>query len=170
MGDPRADGDPDHYRQRFKDTSDNGGVHTNSSATLAVAGKSRKSVDQAWAAVGVKRGCEPAVPPPPPCVGDPTAQIPFESPHPYGNNGDCTWTFDNGQAGFRFHFDQLETESGYDYVYVYDGNGKKLAKYDGPHPLGQSSPCITTRVGSVRLTTDAAVLDEGFHVDAVEPC
>ncbi len=140
------------------------------SATLAVAGGSRRAVNQAWAAVGVHRGCEPAVPPPPPCVGDANAQIPFESPHPYGNNGDCTWTYDNGQAGFRFHFDQLETEAGYDYVYVYDGNGSELARYDGTHPLGQTSPCITTSVGSVRLTTDAAVVDQGFHVDAVEPC
>ena len=28
-----------------------------------------------------------------------------------GNNGDCTWTFDNGSAGFAFHFSLLETEA-----------------------------------------------------------
>ncbi len=236
MGDPRDDGDPDHYSERYTGTSDNGGVHTNSgipnhayylavnggtnagcdstgsgghlhavdcgvrvpaigldraeqifyqgftslteyanfcdarAATLAVAGGSRKAINKAWAAVGVRGGCTPAVPPPPPCVGDPTASIPFESPHPYGNNGDCTWTFDNGTAGFAFHFDQLETEAGYDYVIVYDGNGKELARYDGPHPLGQTSPCISTQVGSVRLITDPAVVDQGFHVDAVQDC
>ncbi len=236
MGDPRDDGDPDHYSERSTSTSDNGGVHTNSgipnhayylavnggtnagcdavgsgghvhavdcsirvpaigldrarqifyqgftsltefanfcdarSATLAVAGGARKAVNLAWAAVGVQKGCEPAVPPPPPCVGDPAAQIPFESPHPYGNNGDCTWTFDNGQAGFRFHFDQLETESGFDYVYIYDGQGTELARYDGPHPFGQWSPCIGTQVGSVRLTTDSNTVAQGFHVDAVEAC
>ncbi len=140
------------------------------SATMAVAGGSRKSINAAWAAVGVKQGCAPAVPPPPPCVSDASAQIPFESPHPYGNNGDCTWTFDNGQAGFTFHFDQLETEAGYDYVIIYDAAGKELARYDGPHPLGQTSPCIGTSVGSVRLVTDAAVVDQGFHVDSVNPC
>jgi bacillolysin len=238
MGDPRADGDPDHYSERYTGTSDNGGVHTNSgipnhayylavnggtnagcdavgsgghvhavdcdvrvpalgldrsqeifyraftslteyanmcdarSATLAVAGKSRKAIDSAWAAVGVHRGCEPAIPPPPPCVGDSTAQIPFESPHPYGNNGDCTWTYDNGSAGFAFHFSLLETEAGYDYVYVKDADGNVIATYDGTHPLpgGVTTPCIPTSVGSVQLVTDMSVTDQGFTVDAVEPC
>ena len=128
------------------------------------------SIAAAWDAVGVKADCTPGVPPPPPCVSDPNAQIPFESPHPYGNNGDCTWTFDNGTAGFAFHFDQLETEAGYDYVYVYDAAGNELARYDGTHPLGQLSPCIGTSVGSVRLVSDPGVVDEGFHVDAVQAC
>ena len=30
MADPREDGDPDHYSERYTGTSDNGGVHTNS--------------------------------------------------------------------------------------------------------------------------------------------
>lgn len=124
----------------------------------------------AWDAVGVKADCTPGVPPPPPCVSDPNAQIPFESPHPYGNNGDCTWTFDNGAPGFAFHFDQLETEAGYDYVYILDANGVELARYDGTHPLGQTTPCIGTNVGSVQLVSDAGVVDQGFHVDAVQPC
>ncbi len=128
------------------------------------------AVGLAWDAVGVNAGCAPGTPPPPPCTSNPNAQIPFESPHPYGNNGDCTWTFDNGSAGFAFHFDQLETEAGYDYVYVYDANGNELAKYDGTHPLGQTSPCIPTSVGSVRLVSDAGVTDQGFHVDAVSAC
>ena len=142
------------------------------SATMAVAGKSRKAINSAWAAVGVKSGCAPALPPPPPCTSDPNAQIPFESPHPYGNNGDCTWTYDNGSAGFAFHFSLLETEAGYDYVYVKDANGNVLATYDGTHPLpgGVTSPCIPTSVGSVQLVTDQAVTDQGFTVDAVEPC
>jgi len=142
------------------------------SATLAVARGSRKSIDSAWAAVGVREGCTPAVPPPPPCVGDDTAQVPFESPHPYGNNGNCTWTYNNGTAGFQFHFDLLETEAGYDYVYIKDANGNVLATYDGTHPLpgGVTTPCIPTSVGSVQLVTDAAVIDQGFRVDAVRPC
>ena len=141
-------------------------------ATVAVAGKSRAAIDKAWSAVGVHRGCEPAVPPPPPCVGDETAQIPFESPHPYGNNGDCTWTYDNGSPGFAFHFSLLETEAGYDYVYVKDANGNVLATYDGTHPLpgGVTTPCIPTSVGSVQLVTDQAVTDQGFTVDAVKDC
>ncbi len=238
MSDPEADGDPDHYSERYTGTADNGGVHTNSgipnhaywlavnggtnagcdsigsgghqhavdcdvrvpalgldrakdifyrgftslteyanmcearAGTMAVAGGDRRAVRKAWAAVGVRGGCEPAVPPPPPCVGDATASLPFESPHPYGNNGDCTWTYDNGSPGFAFHFSLLETEAGYDYVYVKDADGNVLATYDGTHPLpgGVTTPCIPTSTGSVQLVTDAAVVDQGLTVDAVEPC
>ena len=236
MSDPQADGDPDHYSERFRGTGDNGGVHTNSGipnhayylavnggrnagcgtgsssghthtsgcqirvpaiglnqtsrifyraftslpeyanfcdarrATVAVSGTRAGTIKKAWTAVGVRGGCTPATPPPPPCVGDPTASIPFESPHPYGNNGDCTWTYDNGTGGFAFHFDLLETEAGFDYVIIRNANGTELARYDGTHPLGQTSPCIGTRRGSVQLTTDQSVVDEGFHVDEVVPC
>ena len=238
MGDPEADGDPDHYSERFTGTSDNGGVHTNSgipnhaywlavnggtnagcdsvgsgghqhavdcdvrvpalglnrtknifyrgftslteyanfcdarAGTMAVAGSKRPAIRKAWAAVGVRGGCEPAVPPPPPCVGDATAQLPFESPHPYGNNGDCTWTYDNGSPGFAFHFSMLETEAGYDYVYVKDADGNVVARYDGTHPLpgGVTTPCIPTSVGSVQLVTDQAVTDQGLIVDEVQDC
>jgi len=71
-------------------------------ATVAVAGADAAATSAAWEAVGVKSGCTPGVPPPPACVGDPNAQIPFESPHPYGNNGDCTWAYNNGSGGFAF--------------------------------------------------------------------
>ena len=70
-------------------------------------------------------------PPPPPCTSEPNAQLPFASPHPYGNNGDCTWTYDNGSAGFGFHFSLLDTEKDYDYVYVKDAAGTTLATYTG---------------------------------------
>jgi bacillolysin len=136
-------------------------------ATAAVGGAAGSA---AWAAVGVHEGCTPATPPPPPCVSDPDAEIPFESPHPYGNNGDCTWTYDNGTGGFAFHFSLLDTEKDFDYVIVYDGEGNELARYTGLHRRGATSPCISTPTGSVRLTTDGSVVAQGFIVDAVVPC
>jgi len=120
--------------------------------------------------VGVYDGCTPGVPPPPPCVGDETATIPFESPHPYGNNGDCTWTYDNGTGGFALHFSLLDTEEDFDFVIVRDGNGTVLATYTGLSRRAVTSPCITTPTGSVQLTTDASVTAQGFIVDAVVPC
>jgi bacillolysin len=139
-------------------------------ATVAVAGTASQSTSDAWAAVGVKAGCTPGVPPPPPCVSDPDAEIPFESPHPYGNNGDCTWTYDNGSPNFRFHFSLLDTEKDFDFVIVSDGNGQELIRYTGLFRRGATSPCITTQTGSVRLLTDSSVTAQGFTVDAVEPC
>ena len=140
-------------------------------ATVAVAkGGDRTAVGAAWDAVGVKNGCTPASPPPPPCQGNPNATLPIESPHPYGNNGDCTWTYDNGSAGFSFHFSQLDVEKDFDYVYVKDANGTTLATYTGTAKRAFSSPCITTSTGSVQLVTDPAVTGQGFTIDRVDPC
>ncbi|MFI7064689.1 M4 family metallopeptidase [Kribbella sp. NPDC050124] len=136
-------------------------------ATAAVGGAAGAA---AWDAVGVHAGCTPATPPPPPCVSDPDADIPFESPHPYGNNGDCTWTYDNGTAGFAFHFSLLDTEKNFDFITVSDGNGDVLATYTGLDRNGATSPCISTPTGSVRLTTDGSVVAQGFIVDAVVAC
>jgi len=139
-------------------------------ATVAVAGADAASTSAAWAAVGLKAGCTPGVPPPPACVGDENAQIPFESAHPYGNNGDCTWTYNNGTGGFAFHFSLLDTEEDFDFVIVSDGNGQQLIRYTGLFRRGATSPCISTPTGSVRLTTDSSVVAQGFIVDSVVPC
>jgi len=138
--------------------------------TVAVAGADAASTSAAWAAVGLKTGCTPGVPPPPACVGDANAQIPFESPHPYGNNGDCTWTYNNGTGGFAFHFSLLDTEQDFDFVIVSDGTGQQLIRYTGLFRRGATSPCISTPTGSVRLTTDSSVVAQGFIVDSVVPC
>ena len=139
--------------------------------TIAVAGDDAASIGLTWDAVGVHDGCTPAAPPPPPCVGDPDAQLPIESPHPYGNMGDCTWTYDNGTAGFSFHFTLLDVEKNFDYVYVKDGNGTILATYTGTkHGPGFDGPCISTSTGSIQLTSDQSVTGQGFTVDAVNPC
>ncbi len=142
-------------------------------ATTAVASaKDVKAVGAAWDAVGVHKGCAPGTPPPPPCTSNPTAQLPIESPHPYGNNGDCTYTYDNGAAGFQFHFSLLDTEEDYDYVYVEDAAGAKLATYTGnlTGSGGFYGPCIPTSKGTVHLVSDPGVTAQGFTVDAVRPC
>ena len=135
-------------------------------------GKTYKQVRAAWDAVGVHESCAGGTPPPPPCVGDATASLPFGTPNPYGNNGDCTWTYSNSTAGFRFHFSQLSTEADYDYVYVKDAAGTILATYDGDATVAGpiTSPCISSSTGSVKFTSDASVTAPGFTVDAVLPC
>ena len=140
-------------------------------ATLAVVkGQDAKSVGAAWDAVGVKGGCAGGTPPPPPCEGDANASLPIESPHPYGNNGDCTWVYDNGSGGFSFHFTLLDLEQDYDYLYVKDGTGATLATYTGTSRGEFSSPCISTPTASVQLVTDPAVTAQGFTIDRVDPC
>ncbi len=147
-------------------------------ATVAAAGSNAtgkptaasKSVRLAWDAVGVHNGCKPGTPPPPPCVGNANATLPIESPHPYGNNGDCTWTYNNGSAGFKFHFASLDMEKDYDYVYVKDANGNVLDTYTGTAAGGFDSSCIPTATGSVQMVTDPGVVAQGFVIDSVTPC
>jgi Zn-dependent metalloprotease len=148
-------------------------------ATIAVAdggagtGKQNpnaKAVGMAWDAVGVHNGCKEGTPPPPPCEGSANASLPIESPHPYGNNGDCTWTYDNGSAGFKFHFTLMDMELDYDYVYVKDANGNVLNTYTGTIPGGFTSACIPTSTGSVQMVTDPAVVGQGFTIDSVSSC
>lgn len=139
-------------------------------SAAAIGATQASNIDLAWDAVGVHESCTPGVPPPPPCTGSANATIPFGTPHPYGNNGDCRWTYDNGSAGFRFHFSLLDTEKTFDFVYVEDAGGNVLATYTGTHHHGATSPCIPTSTGSVHFTSDQAVTAQGFTVDAVEAC
>ncbi len=140
-------------------------------ATTAVAGvRDAKAIGAAWDAVGVHKGCAGGTPPPPPCVGNPAATLPIESPHPYGNNGDCTWVYDNGTGGYQLHFTLLDLEEDYDYLYVKDGNGAAIATYTGTSAGEFDSPCITTPTASVQLVTDPAVTGQGFTISSVNPC
>jgi len=143
-----------------------GGAASNSKSGV----KADKILGMAWDAVGVHKGCAPGTPPPPPCVGSANATLPIESPHPYGNNGDCTWTYDNGQPGFSFHFTLLDMEEDYDYVYVKDADGNVLATYTGTASGEFDSPCIPTSTGSVQMVTDPGVKAQGFTINAVNPC
>jgi bacillolysin len=128
------------------------------------------STSDAWAAVGLHSGCTASVQPPPACTGSDNATIPFATPHPYGNSGDCTWTYDNGSGGFAFHFSLLDTEPDYDYVRVADAAGNVVATYTGSYRKGMTSPCIPTASGSVHFTSDSATSAQGFIVDSVLPC
>jgi bacillolysin len=142
-------------------------------ATVAAASASGNgaAIGLAWDAVGVHTGCSGGTVPPPPCVGSANATIPFgTAPGPYGNQGDCTWTYNNGSPNFRFHFSVLNTEKDFDYVYVKDASGTVLATYTGVYRRGATSPCISTSTGSVQLVSDPGVTAPGFTVDSVEPC
>ena len=140
-------------------------------ATVALGGYlgHARDVAAAWGAVGVVKGCTGGVPPPPPCVGDRTAELPFGA-RDYGNNADCTWVYDNGEPRFQLGFSLLDTEEGYDYVYVKDADGDVLDTYTGTYDTPVWSSCIPTSTGQVQLVSDASVKAEGFMVTEVRPC
>ena len=139
-------------------------------STVAVAGGNAAAVTAAWNAVGVHADCAPTPPPVPECTDTSVNTVPFESTHPYRDMSDCTWTYTNASAGFRFVFSMIDTERNYDYVYVEDEDGTVLKAYTGTYRRGATSPCIPGTVGKVHLVSDPYVTGDGFTVIGIEPC
>jgi bacillolysin len=121
------------------------------------------STNAAWQAVGVGSAA-----PAPDCTVI-VETLPFESDHPYANNFTCTWVWDNGTPNFRFHFDLLQLETGFDYVDILDANDNVLESVTGSYPGGYTSVVVPTSVGKVRLRTDQLLFRRGFRVDAILP-
>ena len=98
------------------------------------------------------------------------------TPHPYGNNRTYDFTYSHaGAQSVAVHFNRLDTESGYDFVRVYDGNGNLVYQESGNKinsgsgsAFGRSDGwCIVTGSSmTVRLTTDGSVTDWGYQADS----
>jgi hypothetical protein len=94
-----------------------------------------------------------------------------ESPHPYENNMDQTWTVtnpDTNAQSTRVHFSQVDVESGYDYIILKDDTGQEYQRITGSHPSGLWSDLVPGRVVQVQLVTDYIVTRWGFCLDQVE--
>lgn len=98
----------------------------------------------------------------------PSSGILAESPHPYSNNYTNTWTISSSGADqIRIHFSRLETESGYDYIYIYDRNNNQVTSYSGIHN-NTWTPWVNGDTIKVKLVTDYSVTAYGFVVDNKE--
>lgn len=92
-----------------------------------------------------------------------------ESPHPYPNNFNRSWTIVNPDLGAtrsRVHFRRLETESGYDYVYIYGASG--YTRLTGYYPNGVWSNAVNGRTLTAQLYSDGSETAWGFCADAIE--
>lgn len=82
----------------------------------------------------------------------------------YNNNTDCNWLITDSLNGkIVLTFDDFKTESGFDYLYIYDGNsinGTLLGIYDGYN----LPPVSIATSGSMFLnfTSDGGVVDDGW--------
>jgi MYXO-CTERM domain-containing protein len=94
----------------------------------------------------------------------------IESPHPYPDNFDQTWVITQpGAVIMSVHFSLFDTEAGWDYVYVLDGEGNQVARYDGAkQPF--DSPVVEGDTLQIRFTTDGSVTRQGFVIDQVWWC
>ncbi len=87
----------------------------------------------------------------------------------YQNNADCKWliTPPPGSVGIRLEFTQFRTESGYDFVTLYDGNAVN-SNYLIRRFSGTSLPPITTSAIPqvlVYFNTDGSTTDAGWSLN-----
>ena len=91
----------------------------------------------------------------------------LESPHPYINYYDNTWTINkSGYSNIAVHFDRIDVEDGWDFIYLYNAQGNFVQVFTGSYNdiWSISIPGDTIKV---RLVTDGSITDWGFKIDQV---
>ncbi|MEW6104321.1 MAG: transglycosylase SLT domain-containing protein, partial [bacterium] len=89
-----------------------------------------------------------------------------ESFHPYSNNYTNTWVINHpGASKMKVHFEKIDLEPRYDYLYIMDKNNQIIATYNSYNLLDVWSPIVSGDTIKVKLTTDYSVIAYGFKVD-----
>lgn len=99
-----------------------------------------------------------------------------ESAHPYANNANLTFALDLAStvppctSQVKLHFSVLRTEAGYDFVSVRNGSGTEVQRFDGTKDNTWTNwiPLSSAKTMSIKLTSDASVVKDGFKIDQVE--
>lgn len=91
-----------------------------------------------------------------------------ESNHNYSNNTDQYYDFGyDGAKQLILTFSSLtKTESGYDYIYIYDGDDNEIGKYDGT-TLANQAITINGDSCKIRLTSDYSNTYYGFSLSSI---
>ena len=90
----------------------------------------------------------------------------IQSPHNYPNNYNDTKTYSKpGASRVAMYFEQFNTESRYDYVYIKDETGATKASYTGSRSAFWA--VVDGSVISANLVTDASVTRYGYRVTRV---
>ena len=92
----------------------------------------------------------------------------LESAHPYENNSSNIWVYTAEGAGqLNVTFDeQTELEDGFDYLFLYDEDGKEIGKYTGKELAGKTVT-ISGSMVRIRLVSDKAGTAWGFKVTEI---
>ncbi len=98
------------------------------------------------------------------------AESPLASDHPYANNANETWYYvhptDADQLKITFSAD-TKMQISYDYIYIYDGNGKQVGKYSGTQ-LANQTVTVDGNSFSIKLISDSDYTYYGFEVVSIE--
>ena len=93
----------------------------------------------------------------------------LQSVHTYANNMDKTWVYTHSSEAEKLNVTfsgDTETESGYDYIYILDGNGTQVGKYSGTLLAGKTIT-VPGKVVKIRLTSDGSQTRYGFRVTSI---
>jgi outer membrane protein assembly factor BamB len=94
-----------------------------------------------------------------------TVSYSLSSDHPYVINYDHTWEISHpGAPKMKIHFSSINTESGCDYIYVYDKWDNLITQYCGVHD-STWTPEVPGDIIKVRLRSDGTVVKYGFDID-----
>ena len=94
----------------------------------------------------------------------------IESAHPYENDTDEKWTIhkNNAKRIAVVFSDKTETESGFDYIYIYDKDNEEIGCYSGTELAGKRIVVQGDTV-TIRLTSDSSNTCYGFDITDVKP-
>jgi len=87
-----------------------------------------------------------------------------DGPTNYASNANCRWTF-RSTSTITVQITQMDTESAYDFVTVYDGDGSsgvQLGRFSGSEGSGTAISSSGTSL-TVVLTSDTSVEQSGFE-------
>ena len=88
-----------------------------------------------------------------------------QSPHSYPDNYNKTWTITReGAVKIAITFSEnTKTEKNFDFIYIYDGEGTQIGKYDDTKLAGQTVT-VTSDVVKIRFTSDRSTTYYGFSL------
>ena len=90
----------------------------------------------------------------------------LQSAHPYSSNMDTTWEYTHPTGADRLDItfsSDTATESTYDWIYIFDGNGNQIEKQSGTALAGKTVT-VPGNIVKIRLTSDGSVTKNGFTV------
>ena len=94
----------------------------------------------------------------------------IESDHPYEDNTDEKWTIykENAKRIAVIFSEETETESGCDYIYIYNKDDEEIGCYSGAE-LSDKRIVVQGDTVTIRLTSDDSVTRYGFSVLDIVP-
>lgn len=99
----------------------------------------------------------------PPITWDPTHRTDIASPSPYPSNYTGRWTLEHpGATYMSIYFRKFSVERNYDFVKIYDGQGRLVDVISGDHHEGIWSAVIRGDKAVIELTTDKMINKRGF--------